>query len=68
MSGKPAFLPVIAFLKLIQVIDNLYIMLFSTQKMGKSSITCKKQIIKIFFFFFKIHPLMHSLVTTFRGI
>ncbi len=38
LSRIPAFLPVIAFLKLIQVITKL----FNTQKMGKSTITCQK--------------------------
>ena len=39
MSEKPVFLPVIAFSKLSQVINNL---LFNTQKMRKSSIACQK--------------------------
>ncbi len=47
MSETPAFLKVIAFLKLIQAA-----MLFDTKKMLKSSITCKKAGYREIRFFF----------------
>ena len=42
------FLPVIAFLKLIKVINNLYVMLFNTQKWENSQLPAKKQVMKRF--------------------